>query len=50
MSSSPEQLHVSFRQLNVDYDIKLVKDGKSEYSVKINGRTYAVIGETYESL
>lgn len=43
--SIPEQLHVSFRQLDVDYDIKLVKEGKSEYSVKINDTTYAVLGE-----
>lgn len=43
--SGPEQLHISFRQLNVDYDIDLVKGGKSDYSVKINGTTYAVLGD-----
>lgn len=43
--SGPEQLHVNFRQMNVDYDINLVKDGKSEYSVKINDTTYAILGE-----
>lgn len=43
--SSPEQLHISFHQMSVNYDINLVKNGKSEYSVKINGMTYAVLGE-----
>ena len=43
--SGPEQLHINFLQLNVDYDIDLVKGGKSDYSVKINGTTYAVLGD-----
>lgn len=43
--SGPEQLHISFRQLNVDYEIDLVKGGKSDYSVEINGVQYAVLGD-----
>jgi hypothetical protein len=43
--SGPEQIHISFRHLGADYDIKLVKDAKSDHSVQINSSNYAVLGE-----
>jgi hypothetical protein len=43
--SSPDQLNIKFTRSNVEYDINLVKDKKSEYSVKINGISYAVLGD-----
>lgn len=43
--SSPQELHINFIHQAVDYDVKLVKDGKSDNSVKINGAVYAVLGD-----
>lgn len=43
--SSPEQMHISFQHLGADYDINLVKGAKSDHSVKINGFSYAVLGD-----
>ncbi|MCH9626370.1 MAG: hypothetical protein S4CHLAM123_15670 [Chlamydiales bacterium] len=42
--SGPQELHISFHQQDTDYDLTLVKGGKSDHSVKINGVTYAVLG------
>ena len=42
--SSPQELHLSFRHLTTDYDIKLVKGGESAHSVEINGVRYAIMG------
>jgi hypothetical protein len=43
--SGPQELHISFRHLDTDYDINLLKGGKSDHSVEINGVSYAVLGE-----
>lgn len=43
--SSPQELHVSFRHGGTDYNINLIKCEKADYSVKINGVTYAVLGD-----
>ena len=43
--SSPQELHVSFRHSGIDYNINLIKGEKSDHSVKINGGTYAVLGD-----
>ena len=43
--SSPQELNASFRYNGLDYNINLVKDAKSDHSVKINGYTYAVLGD-----
>lgn len=43
--SSPRQLNIKFTQSNVSYDVSLIRDKKSEYSVKINGISYAVLGD-----
>jgi len=43
--SGPQELHISFRHLDTDYDINLQKGGKSAHSVEINGISYAVLGE-----
>src|ERR1700736_5028294 len=43
--TSPQELHIRFRHLDVDYDINLVKDKKSDYSVQMNGTSYAVLGD-----
>lgn len=43
--SSPEELHVSFRHQGTDYNVDLIKGGKSDHSVEVNGVTYAVLGE-----
>lgn len=43
--SSSQELHISFRHLDTDYDINLMKGEKSDYSVEINGVSYAVLGE-----
>lgn len=42
--SSPQELHISFRHLDTDYDINLIKGEKSDHSVEINGISYAVLG------
>lgn len=43
--STPQKLHVSFRHLNTEYDINLLQGQKSDHTVKINGVSYAVLGE-----
>ena len=43
--SGPQELHISFRHLDTDYDINLIKGEKSDFSVMINGVYYAVLGE-----
>ena len=43
--SGPQELHISFRHLDTDYDISLIKGEKSDHSVEINGVSYAVLGE-----
>lgn len=43
--SGPQEMHMSFRHLGIDYDINLVKGEKSDHSVEINGISYAVLGE-----
>lgn len=43
--SSPEELQLNFRHQEIDYDIKLVKGGKSKHSVELNGVTYAILGD-----
>jgi len=43
--SNPQELHISFRHLDTDYDINLVRDEKAEHSVEINGVSYAILGE-----
>lgn len=43
--SGPQELHISFRHLDTDYNINLLKGGKSDHSVEINGVSYAVLGE-----
>lgn len=42
--SGPQELHISFHQQGTDYNLTLVKGGKSDHSVEINGVTYAVLG------
>lgn len=43
--SAPQEMHIRFQHLGTDYNIDLVKGSPSEYSVKINGITYAVMGD-----
>lgn len=43
--SSPQELHIDFRHRNIDYSIDLVEGGKSTHSVKINGVSYAILGD-----
>lgn len=42
--SGPQEFHFSFRQLDTDYDLTLVKGEKSDHCVEINGVVYAVLG------
>lgn len=42
--SGPQELYINFRQQSTDYNLTLVKEGKSDYSVEINGVAYAVLG------
>lgn len=40
----PQELSISFHQQGTDYDLTLVKGGKSDHTIEINGVTYAVLG------
>lgn len=42
---SPQILNVNFEYQGKEYNISLVEGEKSEHTVKINGKTYSVIGE-----
>lgn len=43
--SIPQELHIRFMQGAIDYDLNLVKGQKSDHSIKINGVSYAVLGD-----
>ena len=43
--SVPERLQIGFSQFGTDYNLDLVKGEKSDFSVKINGVYYAVLGD-----
>lgn len=43
--SGPQEMHIRFQHLGTDYNIDLVKGEKSDHSVKINGISYAVLGD-----
>jgi hypothetical protein len=43
--SIPQEMHISFQHLGADYNIDLMQDEKSDHSVKINGISYAVLGD-----
>lgn len=44
---TPQDFHLNFSYQDVNYDVKLVhtQDKESEYSVRINGISYALLGE-----
>lgn len=43
--SGPQELHITFNYETVHYDIYLIQDGNSDYSVTINGVKYAILGD-----
>lgn len=43
--SSPQELHVNFRNQGIDYSIDLIPGLQSDHSVKINGVTYAILSD-----
>ena len=41
----PQEMNISFHHLGADYNIHLVRGGKSDHSVEISGVIYAVLGD-----
>lgn len=43
--SGPQELNISFRHRDTDYNVDLVKGQKSDQCVEINGVSYAILGD-----